>query len=167
MYRTNSSSCSSLLSVAAWVHITHTNFLTSCYSSDLYKRLSVENITRLCITQPAQQHKWYQQLSIFRVNERYLSLGDDSGVTGLYFRLSVWWIIISSVWFSSQTDLASRLLTCLWFIHQSHSLGRAASSRPQNAKVRGKYASHDTARVLFHACAHTHIRSVGQYNPPI
>lgn len=105
----------------------HTVSVTLCYSCTLRKRLRAENVTHP-----------HQQLFSFRVNKRNLALRVDSSVTALYFRLSVWWIIISSVGFSSQAELASRPLTCLRFIHQSNYLGLTAHSRPQDTKVTGK-----------------------------
>lgn len=127
MCRTNRSYCSKpYVSGSAGTH-RRTNSVTLCYSCTLHKRLRAENVTHL-----------HRQLFSFRDNKRNLARRVDSSVTALYFRLSVWWIIISSVGFSSQADLASRPLTCLRFIHQSNSLGLTAHSRPQDTKVTGK-----------------------------
>lgn len=64
------------------------------------------------------------------------------------------WIIISSVEFSSQAALASCLLTCFWFIHQSNALALTAHCR-QDIKVTGKYASPDTHQWFLWTHVHT------------
>lgn len=114
--RTNCSWCSSLASVA---HELCNMVLQLCFSQEVQCR----DTTHL-----------HQQPLSHRLNKKYLTPRVDSSVPALQLRLTVWWIIISWVWFSS--DWPGFLPANLLVVHSSVKLsGLTARSRPQDTKV--------------------------------